>query len=171
MDELDDQFLTLVISSARIEQWLATLRAFKAGGASLLRARIALREMVDALASEAYADEVGAGCWVPAKRAVREQHWGGECCEEGQSMPAAKGPRPAHSLPLAQARRAGAVPLLTSLLKRTGEASPALPDACKPPALLANAHLPTPLDRRRCGLPIHLAYPPCLPAAQMTRSC
>ena len=55
-------FITILIASERVGQWLDTLRAHRAGGASLPRAKNALKELVAALQTEAYAEEVCTPC-------------------------------------------------------------------------------------------------------------
>lgn len=69
--QLEENFMEAIVASERVERWLDAVRAFKrAGGGtvSLMRARQAMREMVAALDSEAYVDEVRSGPPMGARR-------------------------------------------------------------------------------------------------------
>lgn len=61
--QLEERFIAAVVASERVERWLEAVRAFKragggGGAAPLVRAKHAVRELVAAMDSEAYVEEV-----------------------------------------------------------------------------------------------------------------
>jgi len=61
VDKLDEAFYSMLIASERVDGWLRVLRTHKQGPPHI-RVRQALKELVEALQSESYAEEVRPSC-------------------------------------------------------------------------------------------------------------
>lgn len=55
----EGDFITLLVASERVGAWCDVLRLYLAQGGSQQRVKQAVRDLKEALASEAYAEEVG----------------------------------------------------------------------------------------------------------------
>lgn len=99
-EDNEADFLTALVASERVAAWLDTLRGFKQHG-SLPRARVAVRELKQALEAEVYVQEVGEG------RVHNSRTGAGircSCCSAGGARMPALRPRVGMqaSLPLAK---------------------------------------------------------------------